>query len=200
MSESKSESRSDALAKLTCHARATAYPVPFSVTGKSMSEDNVEIRKADFSSSSDAEAIMYLLNSYACDPMGGSEELSDFCKQNLVSSLSKIPSAHVFLCFVDKSPAGIAICFETFSTFACAPLLNIHDFAVHPSFRRRGLSQRLLDAVEALAREKKCCKLTLEVLEGNAAAQAAYIRHGFAGYELDPSKGRALFWQKKLTT
>ena len=108
--------------------------------------------------------------------MGGSAELSDFCKQNLVSSLAKIPHAYVFLCFVDKSPAGIAICFETFATFACAPLLNIHDFAVHPSFRRRGISQLLMDAIEAFAREKKCCKLTLEVLEGNTAAQAAYIR------------------------
>jgi GNAT superfamily N-acetyltransferase len=157
-----------------------------------------EIRKADFSNTADAEAILHLLNSYACDPMGGSEELSDFCKQNLVPSLAKIPTAHVLLCFVDQSPAGIAICFEAFSTFACAPILNIHDFAVHPSFRRRGISQRLLDAVEALAREKNCCKITLEVLEGNTAAQAAYARHGFAAYELDPSKGNALFWQKKL--
>ena len=164
-----------------------------------MSEDTIEIRRADFSSPSDSEAILYLLNSYACDPMGGSAELSDFCKQNLVSSLAKIPHAYVFLCFVDKSPAGIAICFETFATFACAPLLNIHDFAVHPSFRRRGISQQLMDAVEVFAREKKCCKLTLEVLEGNTAAQAAYRRHGFAAYELDPSKGKALFWQKKLT-
>ena len=40
--------------------------------------------------------------------------------------------------------------------------------------------------------------LTLEVLEGNKVAQAAYRASGFAGYELDPEVGRAMFWQKKL--
>ena len=43
-----------------------------------------------------------------------------------------------------------------------------------------------------------CCKLTLEVLEGNAIAQAAYKACGYAGYELDPKMGKAMFWQKKL--
>jgi hypothetical protein len=40
--------------------------------------------------------------------------------------------------------------------------------------------------------------MTLEVLEGNVAAQAAYQSCGFAGYELDPCMGKALFWKKKL--
>ena len=35
-----------------------------------------------------------------------------------------------------------------------------------------------------------CCKLTLEVLEGNKLAQAAYIANGFAGYQLDPEMGQ----------
>ena len=55
-----------------------------------------------------------------------------------------------------------------------------------------------MEAAEELARELGCCKLTLEVLEGNAKAQAAYKSLGYAGYELDPAMGKALFWQKKL--
>lgn len=43
-----------------------------------------------------------------------------------------------------------------------------------------------------------CCKLTLEVLEGNKLAQQVYRRFGFQGYELDPKMGRALFYEKKL--
>jgi hypothetical protein len=39
---------------------------------------------------------------------------------------------------------------------------------------------------------------SLEVLEGNKSAQAAYKASGFDGYELDPKMGKALFWQKKL--
>ena len=40
--------------------------------------------------------------------------------------------------------------------------------------------------------------MTLEVLEGNEIAQHAYRSFGFAGYELDPRMGKAMFWQKKL--
>ena len=58
--------------------------------------------------------------------------------------------------------------------------------------------QRLLAAVEAHAIGLNCCKLTLEVLEGNTIAQSAYRSLGFDGYQLDPSLGKALFWEKKL--
>jgi ribosomal protein S18 acetylase RimI-like enzyme len=78
------------------------------------------------------------------------------------------------------------------------PLVNIHDIVVLPKYRGRGISQFLLQEVEAIAREKGCCKLTLEVLEGNKVAQKAYTRFGFRDYVLDPSAGKALFWQKML--
>jgi ribosomal protein S18 acetylase RimI-like enzyme len=77
-------------------------------------------------------------------------------------------------------------------------LLNIHDVIVAEAYRSQGLSRRLLEAVETMARGLGCCKLTLEVLEGNTIAQAAYRSVGFSGYELDPAIGKALFWEKKL--
>ena len=43
-----------------------------------------------------------------------------------------------------------------------------------------------------------CCKLTLEVLEGNKTAQAAYVANGFVGYQLVSEMGQAMFWQKKI--
>jgi len=52
--------------------------------------------------------------------------------------------------------------------------------------------------VEEVAMAGDCCKLTLEVLEGNKLAQQVYRRFGFQGYELDPKMGRALFYEKKL--
>ena len=102
------------------------------------------------------------------------------------------------LAIVDGSPAGMAVCFEGFSTFACKPLLNIHDIIVIKEYRGRGISKRLLAKAEEIATGLGCCKLTLEVLEGNTIAQAAYKASGFAGYELDPRMGKAMFWQKKL--
>ncbi len=60
------------------------------------------------------------------------------------------------------------------------------------------LSPELLEKVEELAHEKGCCKITLEVIEGNEVAKSAYLKFGFAEYELDPALGHALFWQKRI--
>ena len=157
-----------------------------------------QIVSADLSSPSHASVIVYLLNEYAKDDMGGGAELPEFVKDNLVAELRKRQGVHVVLAFVDGSPAGMAVCFEGFSTFACKPLLNVHDIIVVAQYRGRGISKRLLAKAEEIAIGLGCCKLTLEVLEGNAVAQAAYKACGFAGYELDPKMGKAMFWQKKL--
>ena len=92
----------------------------------------------------------------------------------------------------------MAVCFEGFSTFACKPLLNIHDIIVAKAHRGHGIAKSLLAKAEEIALSLGCCKLTLEVLEGNIVAQAAYKASGFAGYALDLKMGMALFWQKKL--
>ena len=53
-------------------------------------------------------------------------------------------------------------------------------------------------SAEAHARERGCCKLTLEVLTGNQVALNSYVRFGFANYQLDPSAGQAMLMQKWL--
>ena len=158
-----------------------------------------EIVRADFESERDAQAIVYLVNEYAMDEMGGGQALSDFTKENLVKALSVRPSCSVFIAYVDGAAAGIVICFEVFSTFKCKPVLNIHDVVVAEKFRGLGLARELFTAVEQYAAETGCCKMTLEVLEGNAVAQQAYKNFGFSGYELDPKMGKALFFEKALT-
>lgn len=157
-----------------------------------------EIVSANLSLPPHASAIVNLLNEYAKDDMGGGAELSEFVKSNLIPELRKRQGVHIALAFVNGSPAGMAVCFEGFSTFACKPLLNIHDIIVATKYRGRGISKCLLAKAEEIALRLGCCKLTLEVLEGNAIAQAAYKASGFAGYELDPKMGKAMFWQKKL--
>ncbi len=158
----------------------------------------VRIIESDLERSGHANALIQLMDQYARDPMGGGEALSSHARENLVAELRRRDTAHVILAFVDDVPAGLVICFEGFSTFACHPLLNIHDLIVSVEHRGRGLSRRLLHAAEELAVRLGCCKLTLEVLEGNSVAQAAYRACGFAGYELDPRMGKAMFWEKKL--
>ena len=157
-----------------------------------------EIVKADFSLPNHADAVLQLMDAYALDPMGGGKGLSSFVKTNLLTELAKRESAHIILAFVDASPAGLAVCFEGFSTFACKPLLNIHDLMVALPYRGRGLSKLLLQKAEEIALSLGCCKLTLEVFERNHIARSAYKSFGFSGYELSPQTGKALFWEKKL--
>jgi GNAT superfamily N-acetyltransferase len=158
----------------------------------------IEIVEADLSLPSHADAVVQLMDEYALDPMGGGKGLSDYVKANLKAELAKRKAAHVILAFVESEPAGLVVCLEGFSTFACKPLLNIHDVFVALPYRRRGLSKLLLQKAEEIAFDLGCCKLTLEVLEGNHAAQSAYKACGFSGYELNPQMGKALFWEKKL--
>jgi GNAT superfamily N-acetyltransferase len=158
----------------------------------------IEIIEADLSMPAHGEAMVQLMDEYALDPMGGGKGLSDYVKANLSAELAKRKAAHVILAFADAEPAGLVVCLEGFSTFACKPLLNIHDVIVALPHRGKGLSKLLLQKAEEIAIDLGCCKLTLEVLEGNHVAQSAYKACGFSGYELNPQIGKALFWEKKL--
>jgi ribosomal protein S18 acetylase RimI-like enzyme len=158
----------------------------------------IDIQKADFNNPAHASAIVYLLNEYAKDDMGGGEPLSAYTQANLVAEMAKRPTFHAAIAFADGKPAGLINCIESFSTFTCKPILNIHDVAVLAEFRGKGISSLLLKKAEEIAKSLDACKLTLEVLEGNKPAQAAYIANGFEGYQLDPEMGRAMFWQKKI--
>lgn len=160
----------------------------------------VEVIDADLSLPEHADAIVQLLNDYALDPMGGGAGLSALARVKLVPELRRRHWMRGLLAFVDGEAAGLAICIEGFSTFACKPLLNIHDLAVARKFRGQGIAKQLLARIEATARGMGCCKITLEVLEGNTIAQSAYQACGYAPYELDPKMGRAMFWQNILET
>ena len=161
--------------------------------------DNLDIVKANYSDSKHAVDIVALMDDYARDAMGGGEPLSIYSRQYLVAGLAKTSGAVTFLAYNDDRPIGIATAIPGFSTFAAKPLLNIHDLAVIESCRGRGVSQLLLAGIERIALERGCCKVTLEVLEGNLAARQAYEKFGFSSYKLNSSVGNAMFWQKIIT-
>jgi hypothetical protein len=61
-----------------------------------------EIQIADFSNPEHANAIVYLLNEYAKDDMGGGEPLSAYTQANLIVEMAKRPTFHAVLAFVLK--------------------------------------------------------------------------------------------------
>ena len=158
----------------------------------------ITVRRADYANASDAAAVVMLLDAYASDPAGGGEPLSDFAKAHLVSSLAARPTAFSILAFDGDQPVGLVNCIEGFSTFACKPLVNVHDVAVLASHRGQRIGEQMLALAEQIARERGACKLTLEVLSGNTGACRLYERIGFENYQLDPAMGHAQFMQKWL--
>jgi ribosomal protein S18 acetylase RimI-like enzyme len=154
---------------------------------------------ADYADPRDAAAVVDLLDAYARDPMGGGAPLEDSVKARLVGDLAANPHAFSLIAQLDDAPVGLANCFMGYSTFAAAPLVNIHDFAVLPGHRGAGIGRALLAAVEAEALKRGAIKITLEVLSGNDPAKRLYAANGFGDYQLDPAAGQALFWQKRLT-
>jgi len=158
----------------------------------------IEVVLADYRDSAQAAALVELLDGYARDPAGGGTPLSAQVRADLPAALAARPQAFSVLAYDDGRPVGLINCVEGFSTFACRPLVNVHDVVVAPSHRGQRLAQRMLEKVEQEARARGACKLTLEVLSGNVSARKAYEREGFADYQLDPAFGSAMFMQKKL--
>lgn len=158
----------------------------------------IDVFTLNYQDPQQTQDMLFLLDNYALDPMGGATPLNQTVKKNLAIELAKLPHAFSVICYVEGKPAGLVNCFEAFSTFKCKPLINIHDVVVSNGYRGLGLSQKMLQHVENIAIQKGCCKMTLEVLEGNQVAKNAYLKFGFAGYELDPQMGIALFWEKQL--
>jgi GNAT superfamily N-acetyltransferase len=155
--------------------------------------------RADLVAPNHGKAILTLLEEYAKGHTGGRAPLPTKTRANLIGALQGRNDCHVVIGFEGEIPVGVAICFEGFSTFACQPLLNIHDFVIASAYRGRGFAAMMLAKVEEVARELGCGKLTLEVLEGNKVAKYVYEKFGFAPYELDPGMGRALFLDKKIS-
>lgn len=158
----------------------------------------ITVRLADYTDAADAARVVALLDSYARDPMGGGKALSEDVRERLVPGLAAHQGAFSLLAFDGDEALGLANCITGFSTFAARPLVNIHDMAVLPQARGRGVGRALMLAVEAEARARGACKITLEVLSGNATAKRLYAALGYGDYALDPQAGTALFWEKKL--
>ncbi len=161
--------------------------------------NELKITHVDYLDPQQGEDLVALLNAYALDPLGGNSPLSDEVKQSLPSKLAEVQGANSFIAYINDQPVGLLNAFMGFSTFNAAPLINIHDVFVAPEARGKGVVDALFAAIEALANDLSCCKITLEVLEENGVARSAYNRLGYKGYDLGEVGGEALFWQKKLS-
>lgn len=158
----------------------------------------IETRLVNYRNPQDRDALIQVLDSYSRDPMGAGKPLDADVRNRLCDDLAELASAVSYLAWAGDEAVGLINGFLGYSTFKARPLINIHDIAVVPGYRGRGVGRQLLRAMQAHAINHGCCKLTLEVLSGNEPARQAYLRFGFEDYALDPEVGTAMFMQKWL--
>jgi len=159
---------------------------------------SVEIVQADLSLAKHRRDVLFLVDAYSMDAMGDGRPLSDVVRERLIAGLQQHPTTLIYTAYLGGEPVGIAVCFLGFSTFAARTLINVHDLAVLPGHRGRGIGQALLAAVERKGRETGCCKLTLEVQENNQRARRAYEAAGFKQAYADTDAGGSIFMSKYL--
>ncbi|WP_293760876.1 GNAT family N-acetyltransferase [uncultured Aquitalea sp.] len=137
----------------------------------------VGIRRLDLSQPADSRLLARLTAEYAAEARGTPLDAS--VTAALPAALATHPGLLAWLAEENGEPLGHALCMLGFSSYRAAPVMNLHDLAVRPAARGRGLARRLLAAVEEEARRLACARLTLEVSPDNQTARRLYRSAGF---------------------
>ena len=157
---------------------------------------NPIVIEADLANASHGRAIIDLLDEYAQEAIIDGRPLDSAVRDSLIDRLRDHPTTCIFLAKEGDTFIGLAVCFRGFSTFRARPLMNIHDIAVTPAWRGKGIGRLLMQAVEDHARTHGFCSITLEVKDGNEPARQAYLRFGFE--EGKPGDDATRFFTKRL--
>ncbi len=141
------------------------------------------IRDADLLDPEDSQALVEIIDCYAREPGGQGAPLSAYARAALAPGLHAHPAAFALLAWQSGVAVGAAVCVWGFSTFTGCPSLNVHDLAVLPEQRGRGVGRLLLEEIERRARARGSSKLTLEVHATNEGAIRLYQRFGFGPWD-----------------
>lgn len=135
-------------------------------------------KRVSYQDPRDRADLLRLLDEYVRLELG--DNPPDLSK--IPDQLADFPTSFSVLAYADADQStaiGLVNCFFGFSTFAGRRLVNVHDVIVTEPYRGKGVTGMMLDAVERVAQENDCCRVTLEVLASNTSAMRAYQKHGF---------------------
>lgn len=116
-------------------------------------------------------------------------------KQAFLSELLDNDRAYYLVAKVNDRPVGYI------GIWLVAGEGHVTNIAVHPDYRRRGIGNQLLLAIEKLALERGVNRLTLEVRVSNEGAQRLYRKLGYmpAGirrrYYRDNDEDALIMWK-----
>jgi GNAT superfamily N-acetyltransferase len=116
------------------------------------------------------------------------QELADFEKlsHEIVATeaclhdalFSDHPAAEALLAISNNTPAGFALFFHNYSTFAGRRGLYLEDLYVRPPFRGAGIGKALLTHLGRIAAERNCARFEWTVLDWNENAIQFYEKIG----------------------
>lgn len=156
----------------------------------------ITTKRVSYDDPGDCENLVRLLDEYARLECG--DDAPDVGA--LPQQLANFPTAFSLLAYADSDQTvavGLTNCFFGFSTFAGRSLVNVHDVIVTEEHRGKGISGVMLEAVERIALEHDCCRVTLEVLADNTPALRAYQKKGFSRDPAHPTTD-TFFLRKSL--
>ncbi len=149
--------------------------------------------QVDLNNAEHCSQVIRLLDAYMQDEMGNGAPMPRELAPKIIDGLKEYPAYLGFFALVDGEYAALANCNNLFSTFKASPLINIHDFIVHPDFRGKGAGKFLLDSIAEFGKQNGYCRVNLEVRHDNVKAQKLYLKAGYA--ECAPPM---YFWEKNL--
>ncbi len=103
-----------------------------------------------------------------------------FVKSELIAKwlFGEKPRAHCLIAEWEGRPAGIAIYFYSFSSFAGKPGIYIEDLFIRSDFRRKGIASEILKHIAKKAVDEDCARLEWSVLNWNSDAIKFYASLG----------------------
>ena len=88
------------------------------------------------------------------------------------------PYAEAVIAYVGAEPAGFAIYFFSYSSFAGLPNLYVEDIFVRAAYRASGVGKRLFGFLASSAGERGCGRMEWSVLNWNELAIGFYKKLG----------------------
>jgi len=157
----------------------------------------------DFADADDRADFARLMAEFASEPVSASPQLDSAHFDRVADDLARRAGTLVLLAARPESERteGVLLAFEGYSSFARAPLFNIHDVHVSPTARGGGLGTAMVETLAELGREHRFAKITLEVAATNTGAIRLYRRLGFSGLDglpLEAPAGATYFANRKL--
>ena len=81
------------------------------------------------------------------------------------------PKFETLIADMDGAPVGFALFFHTYSTWEGTAGIHLEDIFVEEAARRHGVGQGLMQRLAAIALERGCARLELQVLDWNPARE-----------------------------